>query len=137
MIKKLFLATLIGGLMVATIGAYAATLGGTTTAEGLGSSGDVQVNAPGVGNVDMTWEIDKSNSSPHFGKVTGLELAVQNAPGAGAAYDVLVRVEDGSGGLLGGATGTISGSDTTVDLDFDDELDPEDIENVIVVVDEG
>lgn len=137
MIKKLFLATLIGGLMVATIGAYAASLGGTTTAEGLGSSGDIQVNAPGVGDVNMVWDIDKSNSSQEFGRVTGLSLAVENAPGTGAAYDVLVRVEGANHTLLGGATGTIAGSATSVDLDFGDDLDPKDIENVIVVVDEG
>ena len=137
MIKKLFLATLIGGLMVATIGAYAAALGGTTTVDGLGSSGDVQVNAPGVGNVDMTWDIDESNSSSNFGLVTGLSLAVQNAPGAGEAYDILVRVEGANNSLLGGATGTIAGSATSIDLEFGDELDPRDIENVIVVVNEG
>ncbi len=137
MFKKLFLGTLIGGLMVASIGAYAATLGGTNTAENLGSSGDIQVNAPGVGNVDMEWDIDKSNTSEHFGRVDGLELAVQNAPGTGAGYDVLVRVEGDDHELLGGATGTIAGAATSVDLDFGTHMDPEDIENVIVVVDEG
>ena len=135
--KKLFLALLIGSIMMATVGAYAASLGGTTSAEAIGSSGDIQVNAPGVGNVDLEWEVDRDSSSQDFGKVTGLTLAVQNAPGAGSAYDVLVRLEDGNGDLLGGATGTISNNDTSAALDFDDELDPKDIENAIVVIDEG
>jgi len=135
--KKLLLALVIGAIMVATMGAYAGSLSGTTTAEGLGSSGDIQVNAPGVGDVSFTWDIDKVNTSPDFGLVTGLTLAVQNAPGAGSSYDVLVRLEDGSGDLLGGATGTISNNDTTAALSFGDELDPEDIETAIVVIDEG
>ena len=135
--KKLILALLIGGIMMATVGAYAASLGGTTSAEGLGSSGDIQVNAPGVGDVSLTWEIDKDSSSQDFGLVTGVTLAVQNAPGGGSSYDVLVRLEDGSGDLIGGATGSIANNDTSEDLDFGDELDPEDIENVIVVIDEG
>jgi len=135
--KKLFLAVFIGAIMVATMGAYAASLGGTTSAEGLGSSGDIQVNAPGVGDVSLTWDIDKDSSSQDFGLVTGVTLAVQNAPGGGSAYDVLGRLEDGSGDLIGGATGTITNTDTSEDLDFGDELDPEDIENVIVVIDEG
>ena len=62
MIKKLFLGTLLSGLMVATIGAYAATLSGTTTAEGIGSSGNIQVNAPDVGDIDISWNIQKGNS---------------------------------------------------------------------------
>ena len=135
--KKLLLALLIGAIMTATVGAYAASLGGTTSVEGLGSSGDIQVNAPGVGDVDLEWEIDKDSSSQDFGLVTGVTLTVQNAPGGGSSYDVLVRLEDGSGDLLGGATGTISNNDTSAELDFGDELDPEDIENAIVVIDEG
>ena len=135
--KKLILALVIGAIMVATMGAYAASLSGTVTAEGVGSSGDVQVNAPGVGNVNFEWDMDRDNSSQHFGKLTGLTLSVQNAPGAGNAYDVLVRLEDSSGDLLGGGTGTISGTDTDVALSFGDELDPKDIENAIVVIDEG
>ena len=135
--KKLFLALFIGSIMMATVGAYAASLGGTTSAEGLGSSGDIQVNAPGVGDVSFTWDIDRDNGSQDFGKVTGLTLAVQNAPGTGSAYDVLVRLEDGSGNLLGGATGTIAGSATSAALSFGDELDPKEIENAIVVIDEG
>jgi len=135
--KKLFLATIIGGIMVATVGAYAATLGGTNAAEGLGSTGNIQVNAPGVGDVDLTWDIDKDNSSAGFGRLTGVSMAVQNAPATGQAYDVLVRVEDGAGNLLGGATGTIAAGATSVDLDFGAELDPEDVENAIVVIDEG
>ena len=90
--KKLLLALIIGGIMAATMGAYAASLGGTTSAESIGSSGDIQVNAPGVGDVSFEWELDRDNSSQHFGKVTGLTLAVQNAPGVGSAYDVLVRL---------------------------------------------
>jgi len=135
--KKLFLALLIGGIMVSTMGAYAASLGGTTSAESIGSSGDVQVNAPGVGNVNFEWDMDRDNSSPHFGKLTGLTLSVQNAPGVGSAYDVLVRLEDGDGDLIGGATGTIADAATSAALSFGDELDPNDIENAIVVIDEG
>ena len=135
--KKLLLALIIGGIMAATMGAYAASLGGTTSAESIGSSGDIQVNAPGVGNVSFEWELDRDNSSQHFGKVTGLTLAVQNAPGVGSAYDVLVRLEDGNGNLLGGATGTISDAATSAALSFGDELDPKEIENAIVVIDEG
>ena len=135
--KKLFLALVIGGIMASTMGAYAASLGGTTSAEAIGSSGDVEVNAPGVGDVNFEWDMDRDNTSPHFGKLTGLTLVVQNAPGVGSAYDVLVRLEDGDGDLIGGATGTISGSDTTAALSFGDELDPKQIENAIVVIDEG
>lgn len=137
MIPKIFLATLIGGLMIATVGAYAATLGGTTSAEGLGSSGNVQVNAPDVGDIDMTWNIDRSSSSQHFGRVHGINLAVQNAPGPGSAYNVLVRVEGANHVLLGGATGHIAGNSTSVNLNFGGFLNAGDIENVIVVVDEG
>ena len=135
--KKLFLALLIGGIMASTMGAYAASLGGTTSAEGIGSSGDIQVNAPGVGNVNFEWDMDRDNSSQHFGKLTGLTLSVQNAPGVGYAYDVLVRLEDGSGNLLGGATGTIADTATSAALSFGDELDPKEIVNAIVVIDEG
>ena len=135
--EKLFLALIIGGIMAATVGAYAATLGGTTSAESIGSSGDIQVNAPGVGDVSFEWEMDRDNTSPHFGKLTGLTLAVQNAPGVGSAYDVLVRLEDGNSNLVGGATSTISDGDTSTTMSFDDELDPKDIENAIVVIDEG
>ena len=135
--KKLFLALIIGSIMMATVGAYAASLGGTTSAEGIGTSGDIQVNAPGVGDVSFEWDMDRDNTSQHFGKLTGLTLAVQNAPGAGAAYDVLVRLEDGNGNLLGGATGTIAGTATSAALSFGDELDPKDIENAVVVIDEG
>ena len=131
------MALLIGGNMAATMGAYAASLGGTTSAEGIGSSGGIQVNAPGVGNVDFTWDVDRDNTSQHFGKATGLTLSVRNVPGAGSAYDVLVRLEDGSGNLLGGATGTISDGDTSAGLNFGDELDSKDIENAVVVIDEG
>ena len=135
--KKLFLALLIGAIMVSTVGAYAATLGGTTSAEGIGSSGDIQVNAPGVGDVSFEWDMDRDNSSQHFGKLTGLTLAVQNAPDVGYAYDVLVRLEDSSGDLLGVVTGTIANTDTSVAMSFGDELDPKEIENAIVVIDEG
>ena len=135
--KKLFLALLIGGIMASTMGAYAASLGGTTSAEGIGSSGDIQVNAPGVGDVSFEWDMDRDNSSQHFGKLTGLTLSVQNAPGVGSAYDVLVRLEDGNGNLLGGGTGTIADAATSVALSFGDELDPKEIVNAIVVIDEG
>ena len=135
--KKLMMLALIGGIMAATVGAYAASLSGTATAENLGSTGDITVNASGVGNVDLTWEVETDNSKSNFGSVTGVTLAVQNAPGVGAAFDVLVRIEDGSGGLLGGSTGTISGSETSASLSFGDDLDPKDIENAVVVIDEG
>ena len=135
--KKLFLALIIGGIMAATVGAYAATLGGTTSAESIGSSGDIQVNAPGVGDVSFEWVMDRDNSSTHFGKLTGLTLAVQNAPGTGSSYDVLVRLEDGNGDLLGGVTGTIAAGANSATMSFGDELDPKDIENAIVVIDEG
>lgn len=48
----------------------------------------------------------------------------------------LVRLEDGSGNLLGGATGTVLNNDTSAVLAFGDELYLEDIENAIVVIDE-
>ena len=135
--KKLFLALIIGAIMTATVGAYAASLSGNVTAEGIGSSGDIPVSAPGVGDVNFEWDMDRDNSSQHFGKLTGLTLSVQNAPGVGAAYDVLVRLEDSDGDLIGGATGTISGNDTVVALSFGDELDPKGIVNAILVIDEG
>lgn len=135
--KRLILATILGTIMIATVGAYAATLGGSNAAENIGSTGDIQVNAPGVGDVELTWNIDKDNTSPDFGRLTGVTLAVQNAPAVGEAYDVLVRVEDGVGGLLGGATSTIPAGDTIVSMDFGTLLDPEAVENAIVVIDEG
>jgi len=135
--KKLMMLALIGGIMAATVGAYAASISGNAAAQDLGSTGDITVNAPGVGNVDLTWEIETDASEDNFGSVTGVTLDVQHAPGGSDAYDVLVRVEDDEGGLLGGSTGTISGNETSVDLSFGDDLDPEDIENAIVVVNEG
>ena len=117
-------------IMASKLGAYATSLGGITSA-------DFQVNAPGVGEVNFQWDMDRDDSSPHFGKLTGLTMAVQHAPEAGSAYEVLVRLEDGDGNCLGGATGTISGSDTTAALCFGDELDPKQIEYAIVVIDEG
>ena len=137
MIQKLFLGMLLGGLMVATIGAYAATLNGTITAEGLGSSGNIQVNAPDVGDIDISWNIQRGNSDQHFGRVHGLTLTVQNAPGAGSSYDVLVRVEGANHVLLIGAIGHITGNSTSANMSFGIFLDPKDIENVIVVIDEG
>lgn len=135
--KKLMMLILIGGIMAATVGAYAASLSGTATAENLGSTGDITVNAPGVGDVDVTWELETDNSESNFGSVTGVTVDVENAPGGSDAYNVLVRVEDGSSGLLGGSTGSISGNDTSVSLSFGADIDPEDIENAIVVIDEG
>ena len=135
--KKLMMLALIGGIMAATVGAYAASISGNSAAQDLGSTGDITVNAPGVGNVDLTWEIETDASEDNFGSVTGVTLDVQHAPGGSDAYDVLVRVEDDEGGLLGGSTGTISGNETSIDLSFGDDLDPEDIENAIVVVNEG
>ena len=123
--------------MAATVGAYAASISGNSAAQELGSTGDITVNAPGVGNVELTWEIETDASEGNFGSVTGVTLDVQHAPGGSDSYDVLVRVEDDSGDLLGGSTGTISGNETSVDLSFGDDLDPEDIENAIVVVNEG
>ena len=123
--------------MIATIGAYAATLSGTITAEGIGSSGNIQVNAPDVGDIDISWNIQRGNSNQHFGRVHGLTLTVQNAPGAGSAYDVLVRVEGANHVLLTGAIGHIAGNSTSANMSFGIFLDPNDIENVIVVVDEG
>jgi len=95
------------------------------------------VNAPGVGDVSFEWVMDRDNSSTHFGKLTGLTLAVQNAPGTGSSYDVLVRLEDGNADLLGGVTGTIGAGDNSATMSFGDELDPKDVENAIVVIDEG
>ena len=123
--------------MIATIGAYAATPSGTITAEGIGSSGNIQVNAPDVGDIDISWNIQRGNSNQHFGRVHGLTLTVQNAPGAGSAYDVLVRVEGANHVLLTGAIGHIAGNSTSANMSFGIFLDPNDIENVIVVVDEG
>ncbi len=137
MIQKLFLATLLGGLMVATIGAYAATLSGTNTVERIGSTGNVQVNAPDVGDIDIAWKVHKGSGSQHYGRVNGVTLTVQNPPGAGSAYDVLVRVEGANHVLLTGGTGHIAGNSTSVTMSFSEFLDPNDIKNIIVVVDEG
>jgi len=111
--------------------------GGTASAEVLGSTGDITVSAPGAGDVDISWVLDTDNTSQHFGLVTGATLDVQNAPGGGNAWDVLLRVEDGAGDLMGGGTSSLSGTDVSTSIDFDDELDPEDIENAIVVIDQG
>ena len=135
--KKLFLVLLVGGIMAATVGAYAATIAGSASAEVLGSTGDITVNAPGVGDVEVTWVLNTDHTDNDFGTVTGATVDVQNAPGAGVTYDVLLRVEDGSGGLLGGGTDSITGTETSASIDFSDELDPEDIENAIVVIDQG
>ena len=138
--KKLMMLVLIGGIMAATVGAYAASISGNAAAQDLGSTGDITVNAPGVGNVDLTWEIETDASEDNFGSVTGVTLDVQHAPGGGpngSSYEVLVRVEDDQGDLLGGSTGTISGNETSASLSFDEDLDPEDIENAIVVINEG
>ena len=70
-------------------------------------------------------------------RVHGLTLTVQNAPGAGSSYDVLVRVEGANHVLLIGATGHIAGNSTSANMSFGIFLDPKDIENVIVVIDEG
>ena len=134
---KLILALIIGGLMVATVGAYAATLAGTNSAEILGSTGDMTVNAPGVGDVAVSWAIDTNNAHAHFGLVTGATVAIDNPPGAGSAYNVLLRVEDGNGDLLGGGTASITGTDTSASISFGDEFDPKDIGNAIVVIDQG
>ena len=123
--------------MAATVGAYAASLSGTATAADLGSTGDITVNAPGVGDVDLTWDLETDNGEDNFGSVTGVTVDVQHAPGPGASYDVLVRIEDDEGDMLAGSTGTISGTDTSESFSFDDDLDAEDIENAIVVINEG
>ena len=134
---KLILALIIGGLMVATVGAYAATLAGTNSAEILGSTGDMTVNAPGVGDVAVSWAIETDNTDNDFGRVTGATVDIDNAPGAGNTYNVLLRVEDGNGDLLGGGTASITGTDTSASVSFGDEFDPKDIGNAIVVIDQG
>lgn len=123
--------------MVATVGAYAATISGSASAEVLGSTGDITVNAPGVGDVEVTWVLNTDNSDDDFGKATGATVDIQNAPGPGKTYNVLLRVEDGSDNLLGGGTGSVTGNDTSASISFGDELDPKAIENAIVVVDQG
>ena len=135
--KKFLMLAMVAGIMAITVGAYAATLGGTPSAEVLGSTGDITVNAPGAGDIGVSFVLDTNNSSSHFGKVTGANLSLQNAPGAGVTWDVLLRVEDDDGSLLGGGTSSVSGSDTSASISFGDELDPKDIVNAIVVIDQG
>ena len=119
--------------MAVTVGVYAATLSGSASAEILGATGDITVNAPGVGDVSVTWVLNTVNTDDDFGAVTGASVAIQNAPGVGVTYDVLLRVEDGSGNLLGGGTDSIKWTDTATSIDFGDDLDPKAIENAIVV----
>ena len=73
----------------------------------------------------------------HPGNGTGLTVTVQEAPGVGSAYDVPSRLEDSNGDLLGGKTGAIADVDTAAALAFDDKTDPKEIDNPMVIIEEG